>query len=77
MRNSKDKNSLISSITVKEIKKLIKEKTIDEGMIPKVKAAAAAIGSGVEKAHIVDAKISHAILFEIFTDEGISTEIIK
>ncbi|MBP7088849.1 MAG: acetylglutamate kinase [Candidatus Omnitrophica bacterium] len=77
MRNHHDSSSLISSITAKEIEELIEQKVIDEGMLPKARAAAAAIKSGVGKAHIVDAKISHAILLEIFTDKGISTEIVQ
>lgn len=77
MRNPKDANSLISTITVEEIEEMIEEKTIDEGMVPKVRAAAGAIEAGVGKAHIVDAKIPHALLLEIFTDQGISTEIIR
>ncbi len=77
MRDPKDKHSLISSITTKEIEELISEKIIDEGMVPKVRAAKDAIKRGVGKAHIVDAKIPHALLLEIFTDQGISTEIVK
>ena len=46
-------------------------------MVPKVMAAKKAINNGVGKAHIVDAKIPHALLLEIFTDQGISTEIVK
>ena len=46
-------------------------------MVPKVKAAVQAIEQGVGKAHIVDAKIPHALLLEIFTDTGIGTEIIR
>lgn len=77
MRDHKDKNSLISSITLSEVENLIKEQIVSEGMIPKIRAAAAAVKAGVRKAHIVDAKIPHALLLEIFTDQGISTEIIK
>jgi acetylglutamate kinase len=77
MRDPRDSNSLISTITAREIEELIEEKTIDEGMIPKVRAAAKAIGAGVGKAHIVDTKIPHALLLEIFTDKGIGTEFIK
>jgi len=77
MRDPKDDHSLISSITAKEIKELIEAKIIDEGMVPKVMAAKKAIKNGVGKAHIVDAKIPHALLLEIFTDKGISTEIVK
>ncbi|MCK5287988.1 MAG: acetylglutamate kinase [Candidatus Omnitrophica bacterium] len=76
MRDPKDKNSLISSMNLHEVEELIEEKTIEEGMIPKVRAAAKAIQNGVGKAHIVDAKIPHALLLEIFTDKGISTEIV-
>jgi len=77
MRDPRNEDSLISTMTAKEAEELIEEKTIDEGMIPKVRAAAKAIESGVNKAHIVDAKIPHALLLEIFTDTGISTEIVK
>jgi len=77
MRNPKDKNSLISTMTAAEIEELIGAEAIDQGMVPKVRAAAAAISAGVNKAHIVDAKISHALLLEIFTDQGISTEIVR
>ncbi|MDD3296787.1 MAG: acetylglutamate kinase [Candidatus Omnitrophica bacterium] len=77
MRNPKDEHSLISTITVDGVQELIDDKIIEEGMVPKVKAAANAIRSGVGKAHIVDAKIPHALLLEIFTDQGVSTEIVK
>jgi acetylglutamate kinase len=77
MRNQQDENSLISTITSKNAEDLIDKKVIGEGMIPKVRAAVKSIGEGVGKAHIVDAKIPHAILLEIFTNEGIGTEIIK
>lgn len=77
MRDPQDENSLISTITLHAIEGLIKERVIGEGMVPKVRAAAKAIRSGVNKAHIVDAKIPHALLLEIFTNEGISTEIVQ
>jgi len=77
MRRPSDDNSLISTLTLEEAEELIKEKIIEEGMIPKVKSAIKAIKEGVNKAHIVDAKIPHAILLEIFTNEGIGTEILK
>jgi acetylglutamate kinase len=77
MRNPRDEHSLISTITAQGVEDLIRENIIEEGMIPKVRAAAKAIESGVGKAHIVDAKIPHALLLEIFTDKGISTEIVK
>ena len=77
MRNVNDENSLISSMKQSEIKKLINEGVISKGMIPKVLACTEALDKGVKKVHIVDAKISHAILLEIFTDKGIGTEILK
>jgi acetylglutamate kinase len=77
MGDPRDDDSLISTITVAGIEELIEKNTIDEGMIPKVRAAAGAINAGVGKAHIVDAKIPHALLLEIFTDQGVSTEIVK
>jgi len=77
MRDHKNEESLISTVTVEEIEGLIEAGIVDEGMIPKVRAAAAAIGAGTSKAHIVDAKIPHALLLEIFTDKGIGTEIVR
>jgi acetylglutamate kinase len=77
MRNPQDEDSLIPTITMKNAEELIDKKVISEGMIPKVRAAVKSIEEGVGKAHIVDAKIPHAILLEIFTNEGIGTEIIK
>jgi acetylglutamate kinase len=77
MRDARDENSLISTVTLSQIEGLIKEKIVSKGMIPKIRAAASAVKAGVRKAHIVDAKIPHALLLEIFTDQGISTEIIK
>lgn len=77
MRDLQDEESLISTITLKEVEELIQHRVIDEGMIPKVKAAIKAIEGNVGKVHIIDAKIPHAILLEIFTDKGIGTEIVR
>jgi acetylglutamate kinase len=49
---------------------------IDKGMIPKADSAVAAIKSGVEKVSFVDGRVPHAVLLEIFTDEGVGTEIV-
>lgn len=75
MRDSTNPESLIPSLTVKEVNQLIKENIIQSGMIPKVKACVNALKSGVSKTHIIDAKLPHALLLEIFTDKGIGTEI--
>lgn len=77
MRDIDDEDSFLSTIKESEAKKLIKDKVIQEGMIPKIEACFRAIDGGVKKAHIIDARIPHALLLEIFTDKGIGTEIIK
>ncbi len=77
MRNPEDPNSFISTITIEEIGALIGDKVIQQGMIPKVNACINALDKGVKKTHIIDARISHGLLLEIFTDRGVGTEIIK
>ncbi|MDD2689113.1 MAG: acetylglutamate kinase [Candidatus Omnitrophica bacterium] len=77
MRNPEDQHSFLSTITTQEAKGLIQGKVIQQGMIPKVSACIEALSNGVKKTHIIDARIPHALLLEIFTDKGIGTEIIK
>lgn len=77
MRDPQNPDSLLSTICAAEAEGLINKNVISEGMVPKVRAAVKAIEEGVGKAHIVDAKIPHALLLELFTNEGIGTEIIK
>ncbi|MFC1709183.1 acetylglutamate kinase [Candidatus Omnitrophota bacterium] len=77
MRDMEDPSSFLASIKEEEVKKLIKDKVIQEGMVPKIEACFQAIDAGVRKAHIIDAKIPHALLLEIFTKKGIGTEISK
>ena len=67
---------LIKKLKASEIEKLIKEGTIKGGMIPKVISAKESLKRGVKKVHIIDGRIPHSILLEIFTDEGVGTEII-
>lgn len=68
-------NKIISTLTKKNIKKYIKDGTITGGMLPKVKACLKAIEGGVSKTHIIDGRVPHCLLLEIFTKEGIGTEI--
>ncbi len=68
--------SLISTLTVKAAHKLMARHVIQEGMIPKVKACIGALSGGVKKTHVIDASIPHALLLEIFTKQGIGTEIL-
>jgi len=64
---------LLTGLTAKQISGLIKEKIIYGGMLPKVKCALDAVQSGVNTAHIIDGRVDHAVLLEIFTDEGVGT----
>ena len=73
---NKDKK-LISALSVAEAKKLIKNKTATGGMIPKLECCLDALKGGVSKAHIVDGRVEHAVLLEVFTDAGVGTEIYK
>ena len=74
----KDKSgTLLTSIAVADMRRLIEEEAITGGMIPKVVCCADALGAGVKKAHIIDGRVEHAVLLEIFTDIGIGTEIVK
>lgn len=70
------KGDVISSLSREEAYRLIKEGIIKGGMIPKVKSALKALQEGVKKVHIIDGRIPHSILLEIFTEEGIGTEIV-
>jgi acetylglutamate kinase len=72
-----EKTSLISSLRIQDIATFIERGTINGGMIPKVECCINALNQGVEKAHIIDGRIPHSILLEIFTDEGIGTMVVK
>ncbi len=74
----KDKNGqFISSIVHSALNALIDEGVITGGMIPKVQACLEALKQGVKKTHIIDGRIPHCLLLEIFTKEGVGTEIVK
>jgi acetylglutamate kinase len=68
--------NLINTMTNQEALDLIDEGIVEGGMFPKVKCCLKALRGGVKKAHIVDGRLKHAILLEVFTDEGIGTEIV-
>ena len=74
-RDVGDPASLISSIGVDELQGLLDGGSLTEGMIPKIESCLHAIRSGVAKAHILDGRSPHALLLEIFTREGIGTEV--
>ena len=64
-------------LTKKEVASMIKEKVIKDGMLPKVKCCLDALKAGVHKTHIVDGRVQHALLLEIFTEDGIGTQIVE
>ena len=69
------KGRIISTLKKQQIKKLVHDGTISGGMLPKVQACIKAIEGGVSKTHIIDGRVAHCMLLEIFTKEGIGTEI--
>ncbi|MGF7184844.1 acetylglutamate kinase [Desulfitispora alkaliphila] len=71
-----DKSTLISSLEVGKVGEYIRKEIISGGMIPKVQCCVEALGKGVNKTHIIDGRIPHSILLEIFTDEGIGTMVV-
>ncbi len=70
------KNRHVSTLSGKRVERMAGKGTIREGMLPKVRACLMGIEAGVRKAHIIDGRIAHAILLELFTDKGIGTEIV-
>jgi acetylglutamate kinase len=76
LRDAKDPATVISFLRVGEVDGLKKSGVIDQGMIPKVDSAVAALQAGVEKVSFVDGRVAHSMLLEIFTPEGLGTELI-
>jgi acetylglutamate kinase len=76
LSNPKDPDSVISNLKTDAVAELKKAGIVDKGMIPKVDSAVAAIKTGVEKVSFVDGRVPHALLLEIFTDEGVGTEVV-
>ena len=72
-----EKRRLIPTLDAKQAKHLMAQKIISSGMIPKVNCCLGALEEGVTKTHIIDGRVEHAILLEIFTDVGIGTQISK
>ena len=76
LRDPKNPDSVIPHLKISEVDELKKAGIIDKGMIPKVDSAVAALKAGVEKVSFVDGRVQHSVLMEIFTDEGVGTEIV-
>jgi acetylglutamate kinase len=77
LRDPHDRSTLISSLKISEVDGLIREGVIGKGMLPKVEGACLALKSGVKRVHFVEGLMPHSLLLEIFTDEGIGTEIVN
>ena len=76
MRDPRQNDSLIPTLQISGARKLMDEEIIEGGMIPKVESAIAAIEKGVKKVHLIDGRIPHSLLLEVFTNSGVGTEII-
>ena len=75
--NVEDPDSWVSSLNETQIKEMIDAGVITNAMLPKVEACVMALDAGVKKAHIIDGRIEHSLLLEIYTDKGIGTQIIR
>ena len=71
------KGELLSTLRVNHARRMIQEGVVGSGMIPKVECCVNALKGGVEKTHIIDGRIKHAVLLEIFTKEGVGTEVVR
>ena len=76
MRDQEDYTSLIPSVRADQVDDLIRQKVLEGGMIPKVQGAVEALRQGVQKTHMIDGRLAHALLLEIFTNDGVGTEIV-
>lgn len=76
-RDKNDPDSLIHSLSADEAREMIASGAIESGMIPKVEACLATLEHGVSKIHIIDGRLRHSLLLEIYTSSGVGTEIIK
>ena len=77
LRDPEDADTLISTLPVGEVESLKDSGVISQGMRPKVDSAVEALAAGVKRVHFVDGRLPHSLLLEIFTDEGIGTEIVR
>jgi acetylglutamate kinase len=76
MRNPNDVSTVISTLKSAEVDGLKQAGIVDKGMIPKVDSAVAAIQSGIDKVSLIDGRVQHSVLLEIFTDAGVGTEVV-
>ena len=75
LRNVNDPESLVKTASRSDLVQMKRDGVISKGMIPKADCCSLALDGGVKKAHIIDGRLCHALLMELFTDEGIGTMI--
>ena len=75
LRDRNDSESILSTLRVRDVEDMIKSGVIDGGMLPKIRSGVEALEAGVRKVHIIDGRLPHSLLLEIFTDKGVGTEI--
>ena len=75
-KDKNDPDSLIHSLTADEARRLIADGSIESGMIPKVEACLETLSKGVRKIHIIDGRLRHSLLLEIYTNRGVGTELV-
>ena len=76
-RDKKDPESLIHSLTAEEANAMIASGAVDSGMIPKVEACLETLQRGVRKVHIIDGRLRHSLLLEVYTSKGVGTQIVR
>ena len=77
LSNKDDENSVIPTIRTTDIPELIRRGVLTGGMLPKVQGCAKALESGINKVHMINGRIPHALLLEIFTEDGVGTQIVR
>jgi len=76
LRDPKDEHSVISTLPMAEVDELVAANVITGGMLPKIRSAMTALRAGTQKVHMIDARVPHSLLLEIFTDQGVGTQIV-
>ncbi len=77
MRDPADESTVIPTICTEEIPELIREKVLSGGMLPKIESCVRALQAGINKVHLIDGRVRHTLLLEIFTDSGVGTQIVR
>ncbi|MFM8891438.1 MAG: acetylglutamate kinase, partial [Planctomycetia bacterium] len=77
LRDVHDPESLVHSLTATEARRLINDGTISAGMIPKIEGCLTTLEQGVKKIHIIDGRLRHSLLLEIYTNTGVGTELVR